>query len=229
VAGDGNQSVFQRETHYVDQLLAGRFAAHGQISLVNQRDSLADRPLATRENISRAIQTLAQRSGPEDLVFIFLTSHGSPDHELALQQPRLQLADLPASELAELMEPLKGRYTVLVVSACFSGGFVAPLKSPKTLVITAARGDRVSFGCSEEADFTYFSRAFFAEALQQTDALDTAFKQASVAVAAREKADGFESSEPQIWAAPAVLAQWQKMRDEQAERVAMTPVRPAPE
>lgn len=218
LAGDGKQSVFMREADYVGDLLQERFAAHGRITLVNHRDHLADRPLATSASLGRSIQALAERSGKEDLIFIYLTSHGSAQHELNLDQPRLQLDDLPADELAALLAPLKDRHKVLVISACYSGGFIPKLKDEKTLVITAARADRVSFGCSEENDFTYFGRALFAEALQQTDDLQRAFDLAKASVAAREETDGFEPSEPQIWPAKAVLAQWRKLREQQAER-----------
>ncbi|UVE18458.1 peptidase C13 [Pseudomonas sp. LS44] len=218
LAGDGTQSVFMREADYVSQLLHNRFGAHGQISLANHRDHFNDRPLATRENLTRAIRALAERSGPEDLIFIYLTSHGSREHELSLDQPRLQLADLAADELAALLEPLKSRYKVVVISACFSGGFIPPLKDEKTLVMTAARADRVSFGCSEENDFTYFGRALFADALNETDDLEHAFDSAKKHVAEREKADDFEPSEPQIWAPPAVLKHWQQLRETQARK-----------
>ncbi len=218
LAGDGKQSVFMREADYVGDLLQERFAAHGRITLVNHRDHLADRPLATSASLGRSIQALAERSGKEDLIFIYLTSHGSAQHELNLDQPRLQLNDLPADELAALLAALKDRHKVLVISACYSGGFIPKLKDEKTLVITAARADRVSFGCSEENDFTYFGRALFAEALQQTDDLQRAFDLAKASVAAREETDGFEPSEPQIWPAKAVLAQWRKLREQQAER-----------
>ncbi|OLU32522.1 peptidase C13 [Pseudomonas sp. PA15(2017)] len=217
LAGDGKQSVFLREADYVADLLAERFAAHGRITLANHRDHLADRPLATRENLRRAVKALAERTGPEDLVFIYLTSHGSRTHELNLDQPRLQLADLPADELASLLEPLAERDKVVVISACYSGGFIPVLKDDKTLLMTAARADRVSFGCSEEADFTYFGRALFAEALQQTDDLQEAFELARAAVAEREQADGFEASEPQIWAPAAVLQRWSTLRQARSE------------
>ena len=217
LAGDGKQSVFLREADYVANLLAERFAAHGRITLANHRDHLADRPLATRENLRRAVQAVAERTGPEDLVFIYLTSHGSRTHELNLDQPRLQLADLPANELASLLEPLAERDKVVVISACYSGGFIPVLKDDKTLLMTAARADRVSFGCSEEADFTYFGRALFAEALQQTDDLQEAFELARAAVAEREQADGFEPSEPQIWAPTAVLQHWDALRQAHSE------------
>ena len=211
LAGDGTQSVFLREADYVSRLLAERFAARGQIVLANHRDHLADRLLATRENLKRAVRALAERSGPEDLVFIYLTSHGSASHALNLDLPRLQLLDLPAAELAELLRPLAGRHKVVVISACYSGGFIAPLKDDKTLLMTAARADRVSFGCAEENDFTYFGRALFGEALQHSDELDEAFERARASIAARERADGFEPSEPQLWAPPAVLAQWRAL------------------
>ncbi|MFJ4193710.1 C13 family peptidase [Pseudomonas sp. NPDC089534] len=218
LGGDGKQSVFLRESDYVANMLASRFGAYGQIRLVNHRDHLGDRPMATRENLRRAAQTLAERSGPEDLVFIYLTSHGTAEHELVLDQPRMELADLPADELAAVLAPLKNRDKVIVISACYSGGFIPALKDERTLIMTASRADRVSFGCSEEANFTYFGDALFAQALNQTDDLEQAFKLAKATVAERELADNFEASEPQIWAPKTVLAHWQLLRKQQARK-----------
>lgn len=215
VGGDGKQSVFLREADYVANLLDKRFGAQGVVTLVNHRDHLTDRPMATRESLTRTLRTLAERSGPEDLIFIYLTSHGSSDHQLVLDMPGLKLNDLPASELAALLAPLKDRYKVLVISACYSGGFIPALKDDKTLIMTAARADRVSFGCSEEADFTYFGDALFAKAFQQTDDLKEAFAMASDTVARREKEEQFEASEPQLWAPPAVLNHWKALRAQQ--------------
>ena len=218
LGGDGKQSVFLRESDYVANMLNTRFGAYGQIRLVNHRDHLGDRPMATRENLRRAAQTLAERSGPEDLLFIYLTSHGTAEHELVLDQPRMELADLPADELASVLAPLKNRDKIIVISACYSGGFIPALKDERTLIMTASRGDRVSFGCSEEADFTYFGDALFAQALNQTDDLEQAFKLAKATVAERELADNFEASEPQIWAPKGVLARWQALRKQQARK-----------
>ncbi|MDD1957077.1 peptidase C13 [Pseudomonas sp. 8209] len=218
LAGDGNQSVFMREADYVSDMLKTRFGATGQVALVNHRDHMADRPLATRENLARAARTLAERSGPEDLVFIYLTSHGSHEHELVLDLPRLQLADLPADELSAALAPLKERDKIIVISACYSGGYIDSLKDDKTLIMTASRADRVSFGCSEEADFTYFGEALFARALNQTDDLQQAFELAKTTVQQREQADGFEASEPQLWAPQRVLQHWQKLRQQQARK-----------
>ncbi|SNY33504.1 Uncharacterized conserved protein [Pseudomonas sp. LAMO17WK12:I6] len=218
LGGDGKQSVFLRESDYVANMLTTRFGAYGQIRLVNHREHLADRPMATRENLRRAAQTLAERSGPEDLVFIYLTSHGTAEHELVLDQPRMELADLPADELAAVLAPLKNRDKVIVISSCYSGGFIPALKDERTLIMTASRADRVSFGCSEEANFTYFGDALFAQALNQTDDLEQAFKLAKATVAERELADNFEASEPQIWAPKTVLAHWQLLRKQQARK-----------
>ena len=218
LAGDGKQSVFLREADYVSNMLATRFGARGQVRLVNHRDHIADRPLATRESLRRAVQTLADRTGPEDLVFIYMTSHGTHEHELVLDQPRMELADLPADELAAVLAPLKNRDKIIVISACYSGGFIPVLKDERTLIMTASRADRVSFGCSEEADFTYFGDALFAQAFNQTDDLQHAFKLAQLHVAEREQADNFEASEPQIWAPKGVIARWQLLRKQQARK-----------
>jgi hypothetical protein len=218
LGGDGKQSVFLRESDYVSNMLNSRFGAFGQIRLVNHRDHLVDRPMATRENLRRAALTLAERSGPEDLIFIYLTSHGTSEHELVLDQPRMELSDLPADELAAVLAPLKNRDKIIVISSCYSGGFIPALKDERTLIMTASRADRVSFGCSEEANFTYFGDALFAQALNQTDDLEQAFKLAKATVAERELADSFEASEPQIWAPKTVLSHWQLLRKQQARK-----------
>ncbi|QAY91427.1 C13 family peptidase [Pseudomonas sp. ACM7] len=218
VGGDGKQSVFLRESDYVSNMLSSRFGAFGQIRLVNHRDHLVDRPMATRENLRRAAAALAERSGPEDLIFIYMTSHGTSEHELVLDQPRMELSDLPADELAAVLSPLKSRDKIIVISSCYSGGFIPALKDERTLIMTASRADRVSFGCSEEANFTYFGDALFAQALNQTDDLEQAFKLAKATVAERELADSFEASEPQIWAPKTVLSHWQLLRKQQARK-----------
>ncbi|MFJ7109858.1 C13 family peptidase [Pseudomonas sp. NPDC098740] len=218
LGGDGKQSVFLRESDYVSNMLSSRFGAFGQIRLVNHRDHLVDRPMATRENLRRAAAALAERSGPEDLIFIYMTSHGTSEHELVLDQPRMELSDLPADELAAVLSPLKNRDKIIVISSCYSGGFIPALKDERTLIMTASRADRVSFGCSEEANFTYFGDALFAQALNQTDDLEQAFKLARATVAERELADSFEASEPQIWAPKTVLSHWQLLRKQQARK-----------
>ena len=113
---------------------------------------------------------------------------------------------------------LKDRDKVVVISSCYSGGFIPALKDSRTLIMTASRADRVSFGCSEEADFTYFGDALFAQALNDTDDLQQAFEQASAHVAEKEIADNYEASEPQIWAPKGVVAHWQRMRQQQAQK-----------
>lgn len=227
VAGDGMQSVFMREAGYVNDMLAKRFGARGQVLLINHRDHLDDRPFATRQNIAIAVDTIAKLTSAKDLVFIYLTSHGSHDHQLTLDLPHMDISSLDARDFPDLLKPLAGRDKVIVISACFAGGFIPALKDQHTLVIAAAREDRVSFGCAEEADFTYFGDAFFQQALQQTDDLEKAFALASDIVAKREKEQHLEASEPQIWAPQPVLQHWRALRQAQAASPT-TPADPTP-
>ena len=129
-----------------------------------------------------------------------------------LSQPGLDLSSLPAAELGRLLAPLRGRDKLIIVSSCYSGGFIPQLQDDHTLVMTASKADRTSFGCTDEADFTYFGRALFAEAFQHTDDPEQAFQRARDTVSVREKTEGFDPSEPQLWAPPAVLQKWRAWR-----------------
>lgn len=185
VAGDGTQEVFRREVEYVANQFGQRFDTAGRsMVLANSRTAVSRLPLATEASIERALNALAQRMDrDQDLLFVFLTSHGSADHDLQIGMRGMRLPQLSAQRLGELVKASGIKKRVVVVSACYSGGFIAPLKSPTSWVITAARADRTSFGCADENDFTYFGRALFKESLPRAANLTAAFTQAKQLVA----------------------------------------------
>jgi hypothetical protein len=88
---------------------------------------------------------------------------------------------------------------VLIISACYSGGFIEPLKDPNTLIMTAAAADKPSFGCGAQSDFTYFGKAVLDEQLRKnTYSFEQAFKKAIPVIRSRETAQGFDFSDPRI-------------------------------
>jgi len=126
--------------------------------------------------------------------FFYLTSHGSPQG--AVFGPNATLTPIALGTL--LQEACGSRPTVVVVSACFSGVFVPALAAPNRLVITAARRDRSSFGCSEDATYPYFDGCILQSLPTAGDFVALA-NQARACVAEREKAENLEPpSEPQV-------------------------------
>src|SRR5262249_45470032 len=196
VAGDGSQEVFRREVEFVQGEFARRFGTSGRtVALVNSRSTVATAPMATVTSIRQALNAIAARMNREqDILFLFLTSHGSAEHELSLTQNGMDLADLPAKELGAMLKESGIRWKVVVVSACYSGGFIDPLQDEKSLIITAARRDRRSFGCADENDFTYFGRAFFKESLPKSRSFSEAFRRAETLVRDWERRDSGEAA-----------------------------------
>ncbi|MEO8998125.1 MAG: C13 family peptidase, partial [Rhodanobacter sp.] len=105
------------------------------------------------------------------------------------------------------------KWKVIVVNACYSGGFVPPLRGAGILVLTAARTDRSSFGCGSDSDITYFGKAWLFDALNRTPDFIDAFKQASGEISQWETKDKLTPSVPQIDIGSGIenqLALWRK-------------------
>lgn len=83
---------------------------------------------------------------------LYFTSHGSPEGIVLGSEGLLS----PLRMAALVNEWCGERPTVVVVSACYSGVFVPALAAPNRMVMTAARPDRSSFGCSADSDYPYF-------------------------------------------------------------------------
>ena len=221
IAGDGSQEVFRREVDFVREQFDATFDTRGRsIALVNSRSTIASAPMATLTSVREALGAIASRMDLEqDILFLFITSHGSPDHELTLNQNGINLRGLKAGELAEALRASGIRWKAVVVSACYAGGFIDYLKDERSLVLAAARRDRRSFGCADENDFTYFGRAFFKDALPSSGSFQDAFQAADSLIREREGKElkGGEDaySLPQMHDAPAIrehLQRWWAQR-----------------
>lgn len=214
-AGDADERAFRNEVDFLVQLGIHRFDAAGRsVRLINQVDTATTVPLATVTNLERALAGVAERMDPdEDILLLYLSSHGSEDHMLYVNQPPLPLRQLGPQRLRRALDEAGIRWRVIVVSACYSGGFIDPLAGPETLVITAAAADRTSFGCGNSADATWFGESFLVDGLNHTADFRLAFLQALESIAARERAQGYEASEPQWSMGEAVAAQLSQWRD----------------
>ena len=128
---------------------------------------------------------------------VYISSHGAPEGAV------LDNAILPPPLLAALIDEVcPARPSIVVISACFSGVFVPPLEKDYRMVLTAARADRTSFGCSEDDKYPYFDDCFLSSAPTAHDfaALGRAVQ---ACVARKERQTGAEPpSEPQLWIGP---------------------------
>ena len=200
VGGYADQDVFMKEIDAVSRLFRQRFGTEGKsISLINNRKTLADAPLASVTSLRASLQRVAEvMDNDEDVLFLFMTSHGSQTHHFSLDLRPLRFLELDPVRLRALLDESGIKYRVIVVSACYSGGFIDPLRNENTLVISASAPDRNSFGCSNEAEWTYFGKAYFDESLRKTVSFVDAFEDAKSVIAEREKEAGHVPSDPQM-------------------------------
>jgi len=199
VAGS-EESVFMRETITVEQLFKDRYATNGHtMILVNNPASARNFPFANHESLSRSLRRIGERmNGNEDLLFLFLTSHGSADHLFSIKLQPFKFSDLTPQMIRNALDDAGIKHRVVVISACYSGGFIDALADDNTLVITAASADRSSFGCNDTNDMTDFGRAYFSEALRETHSFTEAFERAKAIIADREAASDTPPSNPQM-------------------------------
>lgn len=200
VAGWGDQDVFRKEVRAVRALFERSFQAEGHaVSLVNHLQTLDSAPLATAASIEAAIMATASVMDPnEDLLVLFMTSHGREWDGFALELNETDLGRLMPAQLARMLGASRILNRVVIVSACFSGQFVPALAEEHTLLMTSAASDRSSFGCSNDAEWTWFGRALFKEALPKLRKFEPAFAAALKRIERWEKEKDYTPSEPQI-------------------------------
>lgn len=182
--------VFEREATQAEAILREHFHAEGRsILLTAGGPGPRANPPATPTNIAAAIGHVGALIDPsEDLVVVFITSHGAPDGSALFREHGRLHGALRPQHLATLLSQANVRNRIVIVSSCFSGAFIAPLANPETIVLTAAQHDRTSFGCEPENEWTFFGDALFNHALRNGDNLIQGFDNAKIMIEGWERA-----------------------------------------
>jgi Peptidase C13 family len=205
IAGWAEQEVFAKE-------LDGGLAAIARVlpikdrtlRLINNGGTLGTVPLATPQNFVAAVHGVGKiMNKDQDVLILLLTSHGDANG-FALQLPGRVIALTPQQVAATLdAEGIKNR--VVIVSACYAGIFLPPLKNNDTIVMTAADAKSTSFGCAPQRDWTYFGDAFFRQSLREGTDFENAFDHARVLIQGWELMDHVKPSNPQGYFGPALV------------------------
>lgn len=154
---------------------------------------------------------------------VYLTSHGA-----ALG---VAMSDtlVPIRTIGDLVdESCPDRPTIVIVSACYSGMFIPVMLAPNRMIITAARGDRTSFGCGEDLKYTFFDQCIL-ETLPKVTTFPALYDKAKECVAAREMAEHVAPpSEPQDYTGAMIGQQLPMLTFSVSGTESEAPVKPAP-
>lgn len=212
MASDASQDVFMREVTATRDIFNERFATQGRSIILNNNSETTDTlPIASLTNLRRTLMGVASKMNVEkDILVLFLTSHGSQG-SLSVNFSRAPLNNLKAEDLAAILEASGIKHRVIIISACYSGSFIPALSNENTAVLTAASAKSVSFGCSNEREWTYFGDALINRALRETHSFADAFGTAKTLISEWEQKDKLTPSEPQISMGAAIAAKLDKL------------------
>jgi hypothetical protein len=208
------EDVFRKDMELARELFDQRFDTAGRsIVLINNPRTVLEHPMATVTNLRATLKEIgATIDRDDDVVMVYLESHGARNHELAVAFPPLELDQLTPVTLRVMLDEAAIKWRIIVVSACYSGGYIEPLKDDFTLILTASATDRTSFGCGTESNATYFADALFQHALRFEDSFVKAFAQARERIAQHEKEQKVSPpSDPQIYVGDEMAAKLPKL------------------
>ncbi len=153
MTGDNSIDAFDNARRKIAELITKRGIAPEDIRQLSMNRGPADVGVeqASLQNFESALTSL--QPGPDDGCFVFMTSHGSRSGFYMVNQ-----GEISPQEFSGILDRVCGnRPTVALVSACYSGIMISPeIQRPNRVVLTAARRDQTSFGCSPKNEYTYW-------------------------------------------------------------------------
>ena len=219
---DSSQDVFMKEIGHLQRVMNERLGvSERSVALINNVKTLETTPLASSTNLRIALKHIGSKMNlDEDVVFLYLTSHGSMDHELAVQMWPLDLNNIRPEDIKVYLDDADIRWRIILISACYSGGFIKALQNEYSLIFTAAAPDRASFGCANENEYTYFGEALLRNLEDKPYRFTENFIQAMERIRQRELHENLTPSEPQLFIGNLMKEKLKLLERDIANRVA---------
>ena len=85
-----------------------------------------------------------------------------------------------------------------MVSACYSGQFIQPLRADNRIIMTAASATRPSFGCSEAQEYTFWDGCVI-DHFARSSTWENLYDLVKQCIAAKEQQLGYPASQPQAY------------------------------
>ncbi|WP_431150650.1 C13 family peptidase [Acidovorax facilis] len=162
------------------------------------RDQSADWPQATPENFALVMSKMAEVARPRDRVLLLISTHSNPGL-LNINAGGKHLPPLTPQILSNALAPLNDVPTLVVLSACYSGAFIEPLKAPNRVLLTATDARRTTFNCQYKGDHTPFAEALFGQAGAENRSVTDWMGEAQKSIAAQERRRKVPASQPRIF------------------------------
>lgn len=162
------------------------------------RDQSSDWPQATADNFALVMSKTAEVARPQDRVLLFISTHSNPGL-LNINVGGRHLLPLNTKTLSAALAPLGKVPTMVVLSTCYSGAFVEPLKAPNRVVLTATDVRRTTFNCRYTGENTPFAEALFGQDGAEARTVTDWMKEAQKSIAAQEKRRKLPPSRPRMF------------------------------
>jgi Peptidase C13 family len=195
VIGLDSDDVFTREATETSKVLTRRYNAVGHSLLLTTGGK--SNPQGSPGQIAAALAAVAEKMNrKEDVLILYTTSHGGPGIGIVYRDGGRGYGTIAPEWLAQMMRDAGIERRVVLISACYSGAFVAALASPDSAIITASDDDRTSFGCAPGNDWTFFGDALINAELRKPQPLEQATAEAFKAIDQWEFSKALTSSKP---------------------------------
>jgi hypothetical protein len=197
VSGDDSIANFDNGRKVLSEIFADFGASEeNQTHLTSASvETRSDVALATFANLERAFNGLAINK-KTDGCLVFMTSHGAKYQGFYMSRSGI----LSPTKFNQMVKSACGEApTVVLISACYSGQFInADLAEKNRIILTAARNDRPSFGCSTETTYTFWDHCLI-DNLPVSDTWQELYANVKQCISEKESALGFQPSHPQAF------------------------------